>query len=39
MDSPEMGFHFQSASETALSADLGEVPLTHGEVREGIPSK
>ena len=29
MDSPEMGFHGQSASETALSTDFGEVPLTH----------
>ena len=32
MDSPEMGFHGQSASETALSVDLGEVSLTHVEV-------
>ena len=39
MDSPEIGFHGQSASETALSADLREVPLTHEEVREGIPSE
>ena len=38
MDLPEMGFHGQSASETTLSGNLGEVPLTHGEVREGIPS-
>ena len=37
MDSPEMGFHGQLASETVLSADLGEVSLTHVEVREGIP--
>ena len=28
-DSPEMGFHGQSTSETTLSADLGEVSLTH----------
>ena len=39
MDSPEMGFHGQLASETTLSTDLGEVPLTHEEVREGIPSE
>ena len=39
MDSPEMGFHSQLASETAPSADLGEVPITHEEVREGIPSE
>ena len=32
MDSPEMGFHGQSVSETAPSVDLGEVPLTHEEV-------
>ena len=38
VDSPEMGFHGQSVSETAPSANLGEVPLTHEEVREGIPS-
>ena len=37
MDSPEMGFHGQSVSETTSSTDLGEVPLTHGEVWEGIP--
>ena len=37
MDLPEMGFHGQSASGTALLADLGEVPLTHAEVQEGIP--
>ena len=37
MDSPEMGFHGQWASETMLSMDLGEVSLTHAEVREGIP--
>ena len=37
MDSPEMGFHGQLALETVLSADLGEVSLTHAKVREGIP--
>ena len=36
MDSPEMGFHGQSVSKTAPSTDLGEVPLTHEEVREDI---
>ena len=39
MDSPEMGFHGQSALETTPSKDLGEVPLTHEEVQEDIPSK
>ena len=39
MDSPEMEFHGQSALETAPSVDLGEVPLTHEKVREGIPSE
>ena len=39
MDSPEMGFHGQSASETTLLEDLGKVPLTHEEVREGTPSE
>ena len=39
MDSPEMGFHGQSISKTASSADLGDVPLTHEEVREDIPSE
>ena len=38
-DSPEMGFHGQSASEIALLADLGEVSLTHVEVQEDIPSE
>ena len=33
-----MGFHGQPAMETAHLADLGEIPLTHKEVREGIPS-
>ena len=37
--SPEMGFHGQSTSETALSVDLGEVSLTHVEVQEDIPSE
>ena len=32
-----MGFHGQSASETTLSVDLGEVSLTHVEVQEDIP--
>ena len=31
-DSPEMGFQGQSALETTLSPDLGEVSLTHTEV-------
>ena len=31
-DSPEMGFHGQLASETALSVDLGEVFPIHAEV-------
>ena len=31
-DSPEIGFHGQSALKTTLSADLGEVSLTHAEV-------
>ena len=39
MDSPEMDFHSQSASETAFLTDLGGVPLTHEEVWEGIPSE
>ena len=37
VDSPEMGFHGQSASETAPTTYLGEVPRTHEELREGIP--
>ena len=37
MDSPKIGFNGKSAFETAFSTDLGEVPLTHEEVREGIP--
>ena len=32
MDLPEMGFHGQSTLETVLSADLGEVSLTHVKV-------
>ena len=39
VDSLEMGFHGQSASKTVPSADLGDVPLNHEEVREGIPSE
>ena len=38
-DSPEMGFHGQSASEITLSVDLGEVSQTLAEVQEDIPSK
>ena len=38
-DSPEMGFHGQSASETILLVDLGEVSPTHVKVQEDIPSK
>ena len=34
-----MGFHGQSASETTLLVDLGEVSLTHAEVQEDIPSE
>ena len=37
VDSPEMGFHAHSAFETRPSVDLGDVSLTHEEVREGIP--
>ena len=33
LDSPEIGFHGQSASETALLKDLGEVSLTHAKVQ------
>ena len=39
MDSHEIGFHGQSASESAPSVDLGDIPLTHEEVRAGIPSE
>ena len=34
-----MGFHGQSTLETTLSANLGEVSLTHAEVQEDIPSE
>ena len=34
-----MGFHGQSAPETTLSVDLGEVSTTHVEVQEDIPSE
>ena len=34
-----MGFHGQSVLESVPSANSGEVPLSHGEVREGIPSE
>ena len=39
LDSLEMGFHGQSASETTLSTNLGEVSLSHLEVQEDIPSE
>ena len=38
-NSPEMGFHGQSASETALLGDVEEVSPTHVEVKEDIPSE
>ena len=38
-DSPEMGFHGQSASNTTLSMDLGEVFPTHAKVQEVVPSE
>ena len=38
VDSLEMGFHGQSASETAPTVDLEEVPRTHEDIRIGIPS-
>ena len=38
-DSPALGFHDHSASETALSVDLGEVSPTYAEVQEDIPSE
>ena len=38
-DSPEIGFHGQSALETALSVDLEKVSLTHAEVKEDTPSE
>ena len=34
-----MGFHGQSALETTLSVDLGEVSPTPTEVQEDIPSE
>ena len=34
-----MGFQGQSALETTLSTDLGEVSLTHTEVQEDTPSE
>ena len=34
-----MGFYGQSSLEIVPSANLGEVPLTHEEVQEGIPSE
>ena len=37
IDLLEIGFHSQLASETTLSTDLGEVPLTHEKVWKGIP--
>ena len=37
MDSPEMGFYDQPTMETTHLVDLGEVPLTYEEAREGIP--
>ena len=37
MDLLEIGFHSQLASETTLSTDLGEVPLTHEKVWKCIP--
>ena len=39
MDLPEMGFLGQLAVETAHSADLEEVPLTHEEAWGGAPSE
>ena len=38
-NSPEMGFHGQSAPETTLSMYLGEVSTTHAKVKEDIPSE
>ena len=34
-----MGIHGQSTSESSPTVDSGEVPQTHEEVREGIPSR
>ena len=39
LDFLEMGFHGQSASETALLVDLGKVSPTHAKVQEDIPSE
>ena len=39
VDSPKIGFHGQSVSETAPLADLGDIPLTHEKIHEGIPSE
>ena len=38
MDSSKMGFHCQSASKSIPTENSGEVPRTHEEAREGIPS-
>ena len=38
VDSPEIGFHGQSASKTMPTTYSREVPRTHEEVRESIPS-
>ena len=38
-DSPKTGFHGQSALETTLVVDLGEVSPTHAEVQEDLPLK
>ena len=38
-DSPEMGFHGQSALKTALLVDLGEVSPIHAKVHEDFPPK
>ena len=39
VDSPEIGFHGQLASQTVATTDLGKVSLTHEEVWKGIPSE
>ena len=38
-DLPKMGIHSQSALETSLSTNLGEVSLTHVDVQEDTPSE
>ena len=38
MDSPKMGFHGQLDFETLPTTDSREVPQTHEEVQENIPS-